>query len=55
MLAAILLLTTGCLLVLGATLCSFAKSGPQETLGGVMMMVSILAALLGGLCWGLGL
>jgi len=55
MLAATLLLIAAVLLALGATLCGYAKSGEQETLGGVMMMVSILAALLGGLCWGLGL
>lgn len=35
MITAIMLLIAGCLLALGTTLCSFAKSGPQETLGGV--------------------
>lgn len=55
MLTAILLLVTGCLLVLGSLLCSYAKSGPQETLGGAMIMVGILAGMVGTLCWWAGL
>lgn len=55
MLAAIMLLITGCLLVIGATLCSFSKSGPQETLGGVIIMVGILAGMAASLCWWAGL
>lgn len=55
MLTAILLLTTGCLLVLGATLCGFSKSGPQETLGGVIIMMGVLAGLVSGLTWWAGL
>jgi hypothetical protein len=55
MLTAIVLLIAGCLLVTGATLCSFAKSGPQETLGGVIIMVGMLAGMVAGLCWWAGL
>jgi hypothetical protein len=55
MLTAFSLLITGCLLVIGATLFSFAKSGPQETLGGVIIMVGILAGMAAGLCWWAGL
>ena len=55
MLAAIALLTAGCLLVLGALLCSFARAGVQETLGGVIIMIGVLAGMVGGLCWWAGL
>lgn len=55
MIAAVLLILAGVLIVLGALLCGFSKSGPQETLGGVIMMAGILAAMVGGLCWWAGL
>ncbi|HYD66154.1 hypothetical protein [Azospirillum sp.] len=51
MLTAIMLLTAGILLALGATLCALAKSGPQETLGGVIVMLGVLSGLLAGLTW----
>lgn len=55
MLTAILLLIAGGLLVLGSTLCAYSKSGPQETLGGVLIMFGVLAGLVSGLTWWAGL
>jgi hypothetical protein len=55
MLAAIMLLVAVCLIAAGATLLGFATSGPQETLGGVILMVGILSGMAGGLAWWAGL
>lgn len=55
MLSAILLTIAAVLVAIGATLCAFAKSGEQETLGGVIVMFGVLALLLGGVSLGLGL
>jgi hypothetical protein len=55
MLAAIMLLIASGLLATGGALCGFAKSGPQETLGGVIIMVGIIAGMIAGLCWWAGL
>lgn len=54
MLAAFLLTIAGVLLLLGATLASFAKSGEQETLGGVIIMIGAVILMGGGLCLWVG-
>lgn len=43
------------IVVMGALLCAFAKSGPQETLGGVILSVGLLGLMAGGLLWSFGL
>ena len=55
MLMGISLLIAGCLLVPGSLLCAFSNSGPQETLGGVLVMTGILCVMVAGLCWWAGL
>lgn len=55
MLVTILVLIGLVLLALGATLYAFSKSGEQEIIGGVLIMVGIIAAMVGGLCWWAGL
>lgn len=54
MIAVTLLLIAAALLSAGATLSSFARSGPQETLGGVLICFGVLAGVIGGLLWSLG-
>ena len=54
MLVTILVLIGLVLLALGATLFAFSKSGEQGTLGGVIIMLGVLAAFVGGLCWWAG-
>ena len=50
-----LLIIAGVVLALGALLYGCARSGPQQTLGGVIVTVGILAAMFGGLFWSIGL
>jgi hypothetical protein len=51
----ILLIMAGAMLIAGALLYGLAKSGPQQTLGGVIISVGILAVAFGGLLWSIGL
>ena len=55
MLTAIMLLIAGCLLAPGATLVAMSKSGPQDTIGGMMLMLGTIAAIIAGLAWWAGL
>lgn len=55
MLFAILLIIAGALIFCGALLFGFARSGPQETLGGVIISIGILAVAFAGLLWSIGL
>jgi len=45
----------GGVLFLGALLHGLAKSGPQQTLGGIIIVAGLLAAAAGGLLWSIGL
>jgi len=45
----------GGVLFLGGLLYGLGKSGPQQTLGGVIVVVGLLTVTLGGLLWSFGL
>jgi len=51
----IVFMICGGVLFLGALLHALAKSGPQQTLGGVIAGVGLLAATAAGLLWSIGL
>ena len=55
MISDVLLLGAGGHVFAGALLYGLAKSGPQQTLGGIIVGVGFLAAALGGLLWIIGL
>jgi hypothetical protein len=51
----IILLIAGILTMPGVLLMVFAKSGEQETVAGVILMVAALGWMVGGFCWSIGL
>jgi hypothetical protein len=51
----IILIISGAILFAGSLLYGLARSGPQQTLGGVMVVAGLIAALTGGLFWSIGL
>lgn len=55
MLTDVLLILAGALLFCGALRYGLARSGPQETLGGLMVTFGIVAVALAGIVWKLGL
>lgn len=55
MLTAIMLLIAGCLLAPGATFVAMSKSGPQDTVGGMMIVLGTIAAMIAGLAWKAGI
>lgn len=46
-----ILLIAAILTIPGILLMTFAKSGEQETLGGVVLMVAAITWIVGGICW----
>lgn len=50
-----LLIIAGVLLFFGALLFGLARSGPQETLGGILVTFGIVAAAIAGIAWNLGI
>ena len=51
----IILLIAFILTMPGVLLMVFAKSGEQETVAGVILMVAVVAWIVGGFCWWIGL
>lgn len=51
----IVFIICGVVLFLGALLYGLARSGPQQTLGGVVISFGLLAVMAGGLLWSIGL
>lgn len=51
----IILIICAGVVFLGALLYGLAKSGPQQTLGGVVISVGLVVAMAGGLLWSIGL
>jgi len=51
----IVFIVCGVVLFLGALLHGLAKSGPRQTLGGVIVAVSLVAMAVGGVLWSFGL
>lgn len=55
MIALTILLIAGILTVPAVLLMTFAKSGEQETLGGVILLWAAVTWIIGGFVWSLGL
>lgn len=55
MVATVVLLIAAIITAPGAMLMAYARTGEQETLGGVILMYAALVWVAGGVLWGIGL